>query len=167
LSRTAGLLSKRQNQLIKKTIRLIRKDLPEAEFYVVGLGKTGSFSGYATDHRQREVNSLVETAWCEVYAKSHVVVGVHGSNMLLPTALAAGCVEILPEDRYGNMVQDLSVRYSDRLQLFFYRFADQFACPKSVVGKVVAMIRDYELFRKNMCSHPPMIILPVVDDAGH
>jgi len=29
------------------------------------------------------------------------------------------------------------------------------------------MIRDYELFRKNMCSHPPMIILPVVDDAGH
>ena len=70
--------------------------------------------------------------------------------MLLPTALAAGSVEILPADRYGNILEDISVRYANRLQLFFYRFADQFASPKSIAVKAVSMIRDYSMFRKNM-----------------
>jgi hypothetical protein len=73
--------------------------------------------------------------------------------MLLPTALAASCVEILPEDRFGNIVQDISVRYSDRRQLFMYRFADQFIKPRKIAQKVVAIIRDYDTFYKNMCEY--------------
>jgi len=174
------ILSKRQNQLIKRTILEIRKKLPEANVYVVGLGSTGNFKGFAVDQRKIEVDPAVETLWCKIYSQSHVVVGVHGSNMLLPTALAAGCVEILPEDRYGNIIQDISVRYADRLQLFFYRFVDQYAGPKSVSSKVTAMIQDYDLYHKNMCrnlyqetlrSEPPkepaMTILRHRDDAHH
>jgi hypothetical protein len=82
-----------------------------------------------------------------------VVIGIHGSNMLLPTALAAGCVEILPEDRYGNMVQDISVRYTNRQQLFFYRFADQYSSPQSIANKAIAIIKDYSLFKKNMTTN--------------
>ena len=174
------ILSKRQNQLIKGTILEIRKKLPEANVYVVGLGSTGNFKGFAIDQRKIEVDPAVETLWCKIYSQSHVVVGVHGSNMLLPTALAAGCVEILPEDRYGNIIQDIAVRYADRLQLFFYRFVDQYAGPKSVASKVTAMIQDYDLYHKNMCrnlyqetlrSEPPkepaMTILRHRDDAHH
>lgn len=167
------LLSKRQNRLVKRTIKLIRKELPDSDFFIVGLGKTGTYDGLATDERQVEVNPFVEKAWCMTYAKSHVVIGIHGSNMLLPTALAAGCVEILPEDRYGNMVQDISVRYTNRLQLFFYRFVDQFANSESVSGKAVAIIRDYKAYHRSMCcntySTEPtfMTTLPVVDDARH
>ncbi|HZX73770.1 MAG TPA: hypothetical protein VFE57_05070 [Cyclobacteriaceae bacterium] len=172
LSFGSHILSLRQNQLIKRTIRQIRSKLPEANFHVIGLGKTGSFAGFASDERQTHVNAVVERGWCDTYAKSHVVVGVHGSNMLLPTALGAGCVEILPEDRYGNIIQDISVRYADRLQLFFYRFADQFSSPKSVSSKVVSMINDFESYKKNMCintypSEPPMTILPTVHDGHH
>lgn len=149
-------LAARQNRLVKRTIRLIRKKLPEASFNIVGLGRTGRFVGYASDERKWRLNPIIERAWCNTYARSHVVIGIHGSNMLLPTALAAGCVEILPEDRYGNMIQDLSVRYNNRLQLFFYRFVDQFAPPKSVANKAIAMINDYEGYNKNMClnGHP-------------
>lgn len=147
------ILSRRQNSLVKQTIRLIKKQLPDAKVYVVGLGRTGNFSGYAIDERQWNVSPAVENAWCSIYAQSHVVIGVHGSNMLLPTAHAAGCVEVLPGDRYGNMVQDLSVRYNNRLQLFFYRFADQFSRPASITEKAVAMIRDYALFHNNMCKN--------------
>lgn len=146
-------LSRQQNRLVKKTIRSINEVLPGVDFHIVGLGRTGRFVGYASDERKWKTNEKVEQAWCETYAKSHVVIGIHGSNMLLPTALAAGCVEILPEDRYGNMVQDISVRYNDRLQLFFYRFADQFASPSSVAKKVTAIIKDYEGYYKNMCEH--------------
>jgi glycosyltransferase involved in cell wall biosynthesis len=153
LSGVGRILAHRQNRLVKKTITRIRKQLPEAEFYIAGLGETGNFDGYAHDERTVNVSTEKEIAWCGLYARSHVVIGVHGSNMLLPTAMAAGCVEILPQDRYGNMVQDISVRYNDRRQLFFYRFVDQYASAQSVASKVIGMIRDYPQFEKDMCLH--------------
>jgi hypothetical protein len=147
------ILSARQNRLVKKTIAHIKERLTDAKFCVVGLGRTGTFNGSAWDERVTSVTNSAETTWCQLYARSHVVIGVHGSNMLLPTALAAGCVEILPQDRYGNMVQDISVRYDDRRQLFFYRFADQYSSPKSIAAKVIAMVGDYNMYYKNMCRN--------------
>ena len=153
LSSTRNLLASRQNGLVRNAIKHIRKQFPEAEFYIAGLGRTGDFNGLAHDERSVNVNEEQEIRWCKLYAQSHVVIGVHGSNMLLPTALAAGCVEILPQDRYGNMIQDISVRYTDRRQLFFYRFADQYSAAKSVAEKAIAMVRDYPQFEKDMCRH--------------
>jgi hypothetical protein len=153
LKKGSRWLSHRQNNLVKKAISHIRRQLPNSEFYVAGLGNTGSFQGYAHDERSVSVDTGREFSWCELYARSHVVIGVHGSNMLLPTAMAGGCVEILPQDRYGNMIQDISVRYGDRRQLFFYRFADQYASAQSVASKVIGIIRDYPQFEKDMCLH--------------
>ena len=144
------ILTMRQNHLVRKVIKAIKLELPESSFHLIGLGKTGNFDGLAHDERSVSTPAEVEREWCRIYAMTHVVIGVHGSNMLLPTALAAGCVEILPEDRYGNMIQDITVRYTDRQQLFFYRFSDQFAKPKSIANKAIAMIRDYQVFKKNM-----------------
>lgn len=159
------ILNERQNHLIRKTIKSVRKKIRGVKFFIVGLGEPEGFKTYARDHRHREVNSAIEKSWCKIYAQSHVVVGIHGSNMLLPTALAAGCVEILPEDRYGNIIQDISVRYSDRKQLFFYRFVDQFASADSVASKAIAILRDYEAYNINMCMNmysyePAMTSLP-------
>jgi len=95
------------------------------------------------------MNTAVERSWCEAYARSQLVVGVHGSNMLLPTALAAGCVEILPHDRQGNVVQDISVRYNDRMQLFLYRFVDEFARPVEIDRQVSAIFDHFNLFERN------------------
>ena len=144
------VLSLKQNSLVKKTIKHIREKLPVADIAIVGLGKTGRFPE-VDDFRATNVDPSIEINWSKRYARSHVVVGVHGSNMLLPTAFAAGCVEIIPIDRYANMVQDISVRYSDRKQLFFYRFADQYSKPKSVSDKVVSIICDFREYNKNMC----------------
>lgn len=145
------ILSLRQNMLVKEVIKHLRKQLPDVDYNVVGLGTAGTFDGYAADERVNQVDATVERRWCKIYSRSQVVVGVHGSNMLLPTALAAGCVEILPEDRYGNMIQDLTVRYADRRQLFFYRFAEQYARPRSVAKMAEAMILDYQTYHENMC----------------
>jgi len=147
------VLSMRQNNLIKRTISIIRKQLPETSFLVAGMGTTGNFYGYALDKRKDVIDEVVEKDWCKIYARSQIVAGVHGSNMLLPTAHAAGCVEILPEDRYGNIIQDISVRYADRRQLYFYRFADQYASPKTIARKVISMLSNYRVFHKNMCAN--------------
>jgi len=145
----AQILTKRQNQLVKKTIEAIRRRLPEATFYITGLGRAMG-DALASDERKVTINAEIEREWCRIYAMSHIVIGIHGSNMLLPTAHAAGCIEILPEDRYGNMIQDITVRHHTREQLYFYRFSDQFSKPKSIANKAIAMINDYRIFRKNM-----------------
>lgn len=139
-----------QDRLVKRTIRLIRREIPEANFFVTGLGKGGSLAGMATDQRTTRMTPEVEREWCRIYAKSHVIIGVHGSNMLLPTAHAAACVEVLMAERNRNIVQDISVRYNDRRQLFFYRYADQFASPASVAVKAVGIYRNYDNCYRNM-----------------
>ncbi len=41
------------------------------------------------------MNETTERFLCEHYAASHVVVGMHGSNMLLPSAHAGAIIEIM------------------------------------------------------------------------
>jgi hypothetical protein len=135
--------------MVRSTMRRLRKEVPWITFSVVGLGPAGSWPADVNDLRTQRMDVEVERAWCRAYAKSQVVVGVHGSNMLLPTALAAGCVEILPHDRLENIVQDISVRYADRMQLFLYRFVDEFASPAMVTRHVVSMFRHQKIYRRN------------------
>lgn len=146
----AKILVGKQDRLVKRTIRRISREIPEAQFAITGLGKSGSLSRWASDKRAAKITTEIEREWCRLYARSHVVIGVHGSNMLLPTAHAAGCVEVLMEARNRNVVQDLSVRYNDRRQLFFYRFVDQYASPRSVASKVVGIYWNYENCYRNM-----------------
>lgn len=149
----AGFLNRLQDKLVRRTIHEIKKHLPEASFSIVGLGNGGSLSDIAADERTKQINDATEVGWCQRYATSHVVIGVHGSNMLLPTALAAACVEILPQDRFPNMVQDISVRYNDRKQLFMYRFADQYSTPASVAQKAASIVKDFPHYNRNMCRN--------------
>jgi hypothetical protein len=147
------IVTSQQERLVIQTMKKIKKQFPDARLFVTGLGKNKGFGRLAMDSRSLSIDEDKELEWCRIYAHSHVVVGFHGSNMLLPTAFAAGCIEVLPEDRYGNFLQDIAVRYSDRRQSFFYRFVDQYAKPSAVAAKAVSMIRDYDQFNNNMCRN--------------
>ncbi len=142
----------RQNARIRETMRLIRKEYPDVSFTIVGLDDPGGYEGLATDLRTRRMDTERELAWCQAYAKSQIVVGVHGSNMLLPSAFAAGVVEVLPQDRQGNIVQDIFVRYTDRMQLFHYRFVREHATPAEVATHCISMFRYHGSYRRNMCE---------------
>lgn len=139
----------RQSMLVRRSIRSIKKDVPGVTFSVVGLAPKGGFDGLAEDLRTVRMDQDTELLWCRTYAKSHIVVGVHGSNMLLPTAHAAGLIEILPHDRLGNFAQDVNIRYRDRMQLFLYRFLDEFATPALVARNAVSMLRHFTLYYRN------------------
>ena len=142
-----------QDRLIMRSMRTIHAAVPQCTFTVVGLAPGGGYGSLADDLRTTRMDEATERAWCSAYAKSQIVIGVHGSNMLLPTAFAAGCIEILPHDRHGNMVQDLSVRWGDRMQLFLYRFVGEFASPGEVSRHAVGMLRNFDLyFRHNVTN---------------
>lgn len=147
-----------QQRMIGRAMRRIQRTVPGVGFSVVGLARAGGFQAAVEDLRTRTMSEAVERAWCAAYARSAVVVGVHGSNMLLPTAHAAGCVEILPHDRLGNLVQDISVRWNDRMQLFLYRFVDEFAAPAEVARHTASIFTDFATYhRANRVNvfHPP------------
>ncbi|MBK6626147.1 MAG: hypothetical protein IPJ87_00180 [Flavobacteriales bacterium] len=138
-----------QERLARATLRRIRRRYPDAQATFVGLGDAGAERDGVNDLRTRRMSVEVELAWCRAYAASQFVIGVHGSNMLLPTALAGGCIEVLPYDRYRNIVQDVAVRQRDVMQLFLYRFVDEHVSPGAVARHAISMFADHRVFHRN------------------
>lgn len=138
-----------QQRLAMAALRRIKKGIPGVRAVVAGLGDKRPLPEGVIDIRTRTIDAEVERNWCRAYAASQIVVGVHGSNMLLPTAFAAGCIEVLPHDRYGNIVQDVAVRYRDVMQLFLYRFVDEFASARTVARHAISMFSHFEVFHRN------------------
>lgn len=139
-----------QNELINKTCKQVKIEFPSANFNVVGLGRNGKFKKYINDYRERNISKEIEIKWCKIYSKSHVVIGVHGSNMLLPTALAAGFIEILPKNKYGNIIQDILLPYKKRKLFYLGRFIREFVTPDEIALEVISMIKYFTSFQKSM-----------------
>lgn len=144
-----------QSEKIVRLAEVLRGEHPRFDFAVVGLGTKGSFPDWIKDLRKNALNADDEREWCRRYAASHAVVGVHGSNMLLPSAHAGCVVELLPEDRQGNFLQDILLRPSDvRETLFRYRFVPLSTTPEDL-ARIVSVVLRYEDFRRLM--HPEHI----------
>ena len=102
-----GSSLRRQHRNINQLFDELRLGFPRLEFSVVGLGSTGVFNQGVHDCRAVIVSLESEQRWLATFANADCVVGVHGSNMLLPSGLARHVVELVPEDRLGNLTQDL------------------------------------------------------------
>ena len=139
-----------QNKLIDQTYKQVKRELPNADFNVVGLGRSGKFKKYINDYRKNDITKEIEIKWCEIYSKSHLIIGIHGSNMLLPTALAAGFIEILPKNRYGNIIQDVFLPYKKRELFYLGRFVREFVMPNEIASHAIAIIKHFSGFDKNM-----------------
>lgn len=96
--------------------RRLRERFPDLDFAVTGIGSGGSLPDSVEDLRVDGPDQDDERALCRRYANSHVVVGVHGSNMLLPSAHAGAVVELMPFHKWGNITEDMIPRTSNREQ---------------------------------------------------
>ncbi|MEP6903039.1 MAG: hypothetical protein ABJA66_14910 [Actinomycetota bacterium] len=160
LKRSLGFTENRLKEQTRKIIRFaesLRGEFPRLDFAVAGLGKETEFPAWMTDLRLTKLNAETERRWCERYAASHVVLGVHGSNMLLPSAHAGSVIELLDEDRQRNFIQDILFRRSDAREMFFrYRFVPPSTAPEMLAQMVSTMLR-YKDFRRLMspefCRH--------------
>lgn len=161
LNRPAHSLNeqRRRVQLLADTLR---QEWPTIDFAVAGIGEAGGLPASIRDMRLAEVNTSVEREWCERYAASHIVVGVHGSNMLLPSAHAGGCVELIGSERWGNFLQDILFRPADSREMFFrYRFVPDTTEPRALAQLLGSILRDYPLWMNLMgresCRHEQRI----------
>jgi hypothetical protein len=142
-----------QSELVSELAEALRRDLPALDFAVVGLAEErglGKLPKWVGDLRRSALDDDAERGWCERYAASHVVVGVHGSNMLLPSAHAAGVVELIGPERWGNFTQDVLFRDAGdcRETLFRYRFIDELTPPSALARLVNMILRRRASFRR-------------------
>ena len=112
-----------QNWKIHRLMRQMKAKVPQAHYVVAGFGKKTRFSEWIEDCRVDVFDESTERQLCKVYADSRLVIGIHGSNMLLPSGHAGITVDLMPDDRWGNFAQDILYREVDpRLAAYRYRF---------------------------------------------
>jgi hypothetical protein len=132
----------KQRQWVLTLAQSLRSAVPQLDFSVVGVGHPGWFPDWIDDKRTLEINENVERTWCERYAQSHVVVGVHGSNMLLPSAHAGAVLELVPANRWNNVIQDILLSSQDtREAMFRHRFLPLYTTPYTVGEVTTSLIR--------------------------
>jgi hypothetical protein len=153
-----------QNRKIISFLKKLKKNIPQAKCILVGLGQSGRFPHFVEDKRTNKLDADKEEAWCQIYAASHLVVGIHGSNMLLPTAHAAGFLEILPDSRIGNMTQDIIPRLQSKYLLFMGRHVSSSLSPVQVAKHAVAMIKGFPAFE--LYNSSKYLRYEIINNAG-
>lgn len=112
-----------QNWKVRRLLAKIRLELPSAKFTVAGMGKKTKFPAWIEDLRVDKFDEKIEREMCQVYSSSRLVIGIHGSNMLLPSGHAGATIDIMPLGRWGNFAQDILYQESDpRIAAFRYRY---------------------------------------------
>ena len=158
-----GFISRRKHQQRRliKFAQALRKLSPDIDFAVAGVAQPGGLPEWITDLRRPEPDAVRERAWCERYAASHCVVGVHGSNMLLPSAHAGATVELMPAGHWGNMLQEILFRNEDlRSAVFRHRVLPINTDPVGLAAAVSAVLRTYPDFAAYMA--PAAVAHPVI-----
>lgn len=131
-------------------LRLLKNKLGnDYKYNVAGLGKFGKFPDFIDDQRIQCFNDESERKLCRAYAESIVVIGVHGSSMLLPSAHAGMAISLMPSKRWGNYAEDILFAETDiRLATFQKRIVPLNLCLFDLYDIVIEMITGRELFIK-------------------
>ena len=125
----------------------LKMKLPKAKYTIVGKGRSFIFPGWIDDQRVNNFSPKIEKKLCKIYSESRVVIGVHGSNMLLPSAHAGMVVDLLPSMRMGNFAQDVLYQEKDtdpRMISFKYRYMPISISFINVAKNVKSMMLDYK-----------------------
>jgi hypothetical protein len=154
--RKAGLQSLAliwQQRKVVKLFKTLRRARPDTRFAVAGLGKFGSFPGWIEDYRATRFDEASEKRTAQLYADSRIVIGIHGSNMLLPSGLAGMLLDLVPDDKWTNHPQDcISDDVHLRSALFRYRFVSSNTSIASTLAILFSMVRNCNRMPAYLCE---------------
>ncbi|MEP6514790.1 hypothetical protein [Microcoleus vaginatus] len=141
-----------QNLKIQQLFEKIRLQVPEAKFAVAGLGTKTQFPAWIEDYRVDSFNEKIEKEICSVYSQSRLVIGLHGSNMLLPSAHAGMTIDLIDE-RWGNFAQDILYQERDpRMASFRYRFLPYQTSNDTLAFIATVMLLNWSKFKSQMTA---------------
>ncbi|MCI0612101.1 hypothetical protein L0244_03845, partial [bacterium] len=141
LERRSGIVDQQRKNVIELA-QLIRKEFPNVDFAVAGVGSCANLPEGIQNLTFEKLDENAERKLCERYAKSHIAIGVHGSNMSLPSALSGVVIVLIGEDRYGNVIQDFLVNETDvRSALVRYRLMPLTSSPEEISALASSLLR--------------------------
>lgn len=150
--RTGEAAIAEQLALMTALAEALRQAMPDIEIGVAGMGREGQFPDWIEDRRTPAGEAIDEMGWLRLYRTSHVVLGVHGSNMLLPASHAATTIELVPLGKWQNTSDGYDfVRRRDHLRVLReFRFLPMSIPIVELAGVVQVMIRlaRVEAFRE-------------------
>lgn len=132
----------RQNHLVKKVANSINNKIKNPQFHAIGIGTSGNLTLSIIDKRTNNPNPNIEKEWCSIAASSHIVIGIHGSNMLVPSALAASIIDIIPRYKIPNIGQDILEPSRNSLCKILIRFLDEYSSANLVSSHILSIIRN-------------------------
>ncbi|MGK7922752.1 MAG: hypothetical protein AB4080_22390 [Trichodesmium sp.] len=142
-----------QNRQVCRLFDRIKQKIPQAKFSVAGLGKKTQFPSWIEDLRVDKFDEKTEKKLCQIYSESILVIGVHGSNMLLPSGHAGMTIDLMPEDRWGNLAQDILYQEQDpRIAAFRYRYLPITTRITELAKIISSTILKQSHFYRNMTS---------------
>jgi FkbM family methyltransferase len=94
-----------QRQHVARFCEALKSEFPAAACAAVGVGGRAPLPAGLEDLRSLLPTAEQELRWLRLLRGADLAVGVHGSNMLLPSGLAKATIELLPEERYSNIFQ--------------------------------------------------------------
>jgi len=155
--RSVGTMNQQKKNVIELA-QLLRKEFPKVDFAVAGVGHCTDLGENILNLTFENLDETAEKKLCERYARSHIVIGVHGSNMSLPSALAGTVIEMIGNDRYGNIIQDLLINESDpRTALVRYRLMPLTSSPEEITAAASSLLhkipRIFLNFQKPWVDH--------------
>jgi hypothetical protein len=101
---------RQQHQRLQALYHRLNRQFPDMAFVLVGFGKgyqIRTSKANVIDLRVEKLTPEQDRLWMAYMSIADCAIGVHGSNMLLPSGLAKTTVELLPRSRQGNIFQDI------------------------------------------------------------
>lgn len=140
-----------QKRKIIKLFTRLKKKFPYAKYTVVGIGMPENFPAWIDNKTVQKIDADQEKNLCHIYSESRVIIGVHGSNMLLPSAHAGMVIDLMPDDRWGNFAQDILYQEKDfRISSFRYRYLPININVDTIQIVITSMLVNRDTFIKNM-----------------
>lgn len=125
--RTWGRSLTHQQHNLQKFYNQLSMIFPNMVFVLVGFGQQNQIRATRTkliDLRTDKFEVERDRLWMAYMSVADCVIGIHGSNMLLPSGLAKSTVELVPRSRLGNTIQDFLFPWAvqdNRDALLYYR----------------------------------------------
>jgi len=127
--------------------------VPEAKFAVAGRGTKTKFPEWIEDYRVGSFNEKIEKEISGLYSQSRLVIGLHGSHMLL-ASVHAGMTIYLIDEHWGNFAQDILYQERDpRMANFRYIFLP-YQTSNDTLGFIAAvMVLKWSKFKSQKTAH--------------
>lgn len=127
-----------QNRNFRKLAKLLVKQYPDLQITAIGIGSPGGMNRYVQDLREPyQEYRMHEDERYRLYSESHLIFGVHGSHMILPSALAGAFISLHQDFKIPHFSEDFIPRHSNpQRQAFLGRFLSDRNSPKAIASHI-------------------------------